>query len=120
MKTEIRLERFQAQTKREIPGEDDEWLIPAVRIFDVRTGREDSWFAGPRGSLVFDEHLFSFDKDDGMGVWDVATGERLLIEPELCPEGYNRAGRQFLSILEDNSVQISRLVSGIGNVDCGS
>jgi hypothetical protein len=91
-------------------GEDDEWLIPAVRIFDVHSGREERWFAGPKGSLVFDEYLFSFDKDEGMAVWDVATGERLLIESGFCPAGYHRGGRQFLSLLEDNRVQVSHLV----------
>ncbi len=93
-------------------GLDDEWLIPAVFIHDVMTGTLDSWFAGPKGSQVFDDYLFSLDKDEGMSVWDVETGERLLTEPGFCPVGYHRGARQFLSILEGGQVRLSHLVRG--------
>jgi hypothetical protein len=93
-------------------GEDDEWLIPAVLIFDVLTGKKDHWFAGPKGSLVFDEYLFSFDKDEGTSVWDVATGERLLREREFFPIGYHRGAKQFLSLLDGGKVRVSSLVGG--------
>lgn len=90
-------------------GKDDEWLIPAVMIFDVHTGKMEKWFAGPKGSLVFDEHLFSFDPSEGMTVWDIQTGERLAHEPNFCPAGYHRNGRHFLTIKEDGAVQVSRI-----------
>jgi hypothetical protein len=92
-------------------GEDDRWLIPAVRIFNVVTGEQERWFAGPKGSLAFDKYLFSFDNEEGTSVWDVETGERLLCEPGLCPDGYHRGAKQFLSLLEGGKVRISRLVS---------
>jgi len=28
-------------------GSDDDWLQPAVRLFDVTTGKEQDWFPGP-------------------------------------------------------------------------
>jgi hypothetical protein len=90
-------------------GEDDEWLIPAVRIFDVRSGKQDRWFAGPKGSLVLDGYLFSFDKDEGTCVWDIDTGEKLLSEPGLSPVGYHRGAKQFLSLLENGTFRVSRL-----------
>ena len=93
-------------------GRDDEWLIPAVMIFDVQSGSMESWFAGPTGSLVFDAYLFSFDQTEGMTVWDVKTGQRVAHEPAICPAGYHRRGKHFLSVKEDGTVRISRLVDG--------
>lgn len=90
-------------------GQDDDRLIPAVCIFDVRTGKQDSWFPGPKGSLAFDRYLFSFDEKEGLSVWDVETGERLLSQSSLCPAGYHAGAKSFLSILKNGKVQISRL-----------
>lgn len=84
--------------------------ITAVMIFDVRTGKMENWFAGPKGSLVFDEHLFSFDPTEGMTVWDIQTGERLAQEPNFCPAGYHRNGKHFLTITQDGAVQVSRII----------
>jgi hypothetical protein len=91
-------------------GQEDTELIPAACIFDVRSGKQDSWFAGPKGSMVYDDYLFSFDKDEGFSVWDVATGERLLYEPGFCPGGYHRAAKRFLTVMDTGLVRISRLV----------
>jgi hypothetical protein len=93
-------------------GRDDEWLIPAVTVYDVRTGEPERWFAGPKGSLAFDEFLFSFDKTEGMTAWDVETRERVASEPGFCPAGYHRGSKQFISLVDNNAVQVSRLVQG--------
>jgi hypothetical protein len=85
-------------------GRDDEWQIPAVCVFDVRTGQQESWFPGPKGALVFDQHLFSFDEKEGLSVWDVASGERLLAEPNLRPAGYHPTQKTFLSILDKGKI----------------
>lgn len=84
-------------------------VIAAALIFDVRTGKMVKWFPGPKGSLAFDEHLFSFDPAEGMTVWDIQTGARLAHEQTLCPAGYHRNGRHFLTIKEDGAVQVSRI-----------
>jgi hypothetical protein len=91
-------------------GEDDLLLIPAVRLFDVSTGQELRQFRGPAGTLVYDGYLFSFAAEQGMAVWDVATGERLLHEPAWCPLRYHRGACQFLTLLPDGAFQLSRLV----------
>jgi hypothetical protein len=91
-------------------GRDDEWLIPAVCVFDVRTGEQRRWFPGPNGSLTFDEYLFSFSDTDGTAVWDVATGERLLHDPSFCPLGYHPRSKTFLSICENGRARISKLL----------
>lgn len=91
-------------------GQDDEGLIPAACIFDVHSGKQERWFAGPKGSMVYDRYLFSFDKDEGMSAWDDETGERVLNEPTFCPIGYHRGSKQFISLLENGKVRISRLV----------
>jgi hypothetical protein len=86
------------------------WMIPAVCIYDIFTGNRDHWFAGPNGSLVFDDYLFSFDKKDGMSLWDIETGERLLCESGFCPVGYHHGAKEFLTLLEDGHIRISRLL----------
>ena len=90
-------------------GTDEDALIPAAWLFDVESGEEVGWFAGPSGDFVFDEYLFSFSEKDGMAVWDVATGECLLHEPELRPTRYHRGAKQFLTLLPDGAFQVSLL-----------
>jgi hypothetical protein len=90
-------------------GQDEEDMIPAVRMFDVRTGEQVQWFYGPeQGSLFFDQYLFSISQN-GTDVWDVNTGERLLHDPVFYPIHYHRGSKQFLSILPDGIFQLSRL-----------
>ncbi len=111
-------------------GRDDEWLIPAVRIFDVESGKELRWFPGSvggtkvsssgtitmrwavGGSLMFADYLFSFAEGYGTSVCDVVTGERLLLDPSFCPMRYHRGTKQFLTLLPDEGFQVSRLLKG--------
>ena len=107
-------------------GRDDEWLIPAVRIFDVITGKELRWFAGPEvepkggkswlekladyGALVFDKYLFAISKQLGMSVWNVKQGTCLLKDDSFSPISYHRGTREFLSLLSDGVFQLTHLV----------
>ncbi len=90
-------------------GQDDEWLIPAAWLFDVASGEEVRWFAGPTGTLVFDTYLFSLSEQSGTAVWDATTGERPLLDPALRPTRYHHGAKQFLTLLPDGSFQLSRL-----------
>ena len=90
-------------------GDDDEWMLDAARIFDVRSGDEIRWFPGPAGNLVFDRYLFSFGESLGTAVWDVRTGERLLKDEETRPIAYHPTGHSFLSAVE-GGFRVSRLV----------
>jgi hypothetical protein len=93
-------------------GEDADWLIPAVRIFDVIAEKELDWFAGPEGTLVYDEYLFALSEHHGLTAWDVATGERVLAEPDFRPTRYHRGAKQFLHIdLQDGKIQAGTLGS---------
>jgi hypothetical protein len=92
-------------------GRDDQWLIPAVQIFDLVTGKQVRWFAGPKGALAFDGHLFSFDARHGTAVWDVETGERLVNDSDLCSAGYHRGAKHFVSLVGGGAVRVSRLVN---------
>ncbi|MBI5957350.1 MAG: hypothetical protein HY866_01350 [Chloroflexi bacterium] len=96
-------------------GDDEEDMIPAVRIFDVVHGNRERWFYGPeQGLLVFDRYLFS-GSEQGMSVWDAATGERLLHDPTLNPISYHRDTKRFLSILPDGTCRLSHLIDrGLG------
>jgi hypothetical protein len=90
-------------------GDDEDNLLPAVRIFNAVSGEEERWFPGPREDLVCDGPLFSFDAAEGMSVWDVAGGERLLQEAGFCPNRYHPGAKVFLSLRPDGLVQVSRL-----------
>ncbi len=94
-------------------GEDDEWLIPAARIFDVTTGSQIRWFPGPKGTLAFDEYLFSW-ASEGISVWDIVSGERLVIDNSLHPVGYHPGSKCFLSIEENGALKLSRLATRLG------
>jgi hypothetical protein len=89
-------------------GQDDEWLLPAVRIFDVPSREEVRWFPGTKGDLVFDGYLFSFG-GDGTSVWDADSGERLLEDAALHPLRYHHGARSFFTPAEGGSFQVSRL-----------
>ena len=86
----------------------DHKLIPAVRIFDTETARETSWFAGPRGELVFDRVLVSMDRDHGAAVWNVERGSRLAHEP-VSPTRYHPTAKTFLRF-DGSTVIRSRLL----------
>lgn len=92
-------------------GNDEENLIPAALLFDVESGRLVRWFAGPTaGSFVFDRHLFAHSKEEGMSVWDVAAGARLLHDPSFCPTAYHPGARQFVTVKGGGRLRLSRLV----------
>lgn len=82
---------------------------PVVRVFDVPSGREISAFAGPLGALVYDTYLFSFASEAGTSVWDIVTGERLLRDAAFVPTAYHPTARQFITLLPDDVVRLSRL-----------
>lgn len=91
-------------------GEDVEWIIPGVRIFDVISGEEQGWFPGPVGQLAFDgKYLHSFSKDHGTSVWDVDGGARVHFDWGFRPVGYHFGSRSFLTILSDEGLRVSRL-----------
>ncbi|BCL83060.1 hypothetical protein ccbrp13_55250 [Ktedonobacteria bacterium brp13] len=90
-------------------GDGEEWLLPAVRIFDVETTAELRWFLGPSGVLVFDNYLYSFSADDPLAVWDVETGERLLHIPDFSPSHYHPGVGHFLRIGESGTFVVGQL-----------
>lgn len=104
-------------------GHDDEWLIPAIRLFDVKTGQEVNWFPGPltrsprawppkklAPSLFYDNYLFSVHDDHGTSVWDVSTGECLHTEPSLVPIHFHPVSKTFLSVTPAG-IRLSRMSS---------
>ncbi|MCB9855053.1 MAG: hypothetical protein H6818_05140 [Phycisphaerales bacterium] len=101
-------------------GADDDFLIPAILVFDASTGEQTHWFPGPEvrredppskagHSMFFDKYLFCVHDDHGTGVWDIETGEHLHQEPSLKPIHYHPISKQFLSRTPDG-IQLSRLV----------
>ncbi len=79
-------------------GDDDENLIPAALIYDVESGRQVTWFAGPRGAFFFDRYLVSADPGTGTTVWDVETGERLLAVAGFAPQVHHPGARMFATL----------------------
>ncbi len=93
-------------------GPDRLSLMPAVILFDVATGEPVRWFPGPRGALVFDELLFSLGDGDGVSVWDVETGERLLHDAGFHPLRYHPGARQFLTTNPDGELFVLSRLTG--------
>ncbi|WP_418118811.1 hypothetical protein [Variovorax sp. 350MFTsu5.1] len=109
-------------------GEDDQWMIPAVTLYDVRSGEALHRFAGPEtaaaentdwraaiarpgGALVFDQHLFACSDRFGTSVWDIADGACLHRDTALKPRAYHATDRTFLSVEPDGAFRLSRLAS---------
>ncbi|HEY4263154.1 MAG TPA: hypothetical protein VGM98_23530 [Schlesneria sp.] len=103
-------------------GRDDDWLIPAIRLMDVASGKELRWFAGPQvrptqiwapkkvpPSLFYDEYLVSVSNDIGTAVWDVATGEQLLHDASFAPISYHPQAKYYLTVTVDG-FRCSRLI----------
>lgn len=89
--------------------EEDTALPPILRIFDVISGEEVRSFCGPEGELFFDEYLFSCSAEQGTAIWNVQTGERLHLDTAFCPTRYHPGTRQFLTLIDEASFQMSRL-----------
>jgi hypothetical protein len=107
-------------------GNDDDSLIPAVRLIDVETGKELSWFAGveiaenpeknwtmklinPMGWLSVDRYLFACSEQSGFSVWNVERGTRLMQDQSFHPLRYHPCTKEFLSFLPDGSFQLTQL-----------
>ena len=91
-------------------GQDDDFMIPAVQVWDVQNGRMVRWFAGPeKGRLIYDGRHLCSTSENGTAAWDVVSGERLFHDPAFKPLCYHRGRRQFLSILDGGVFRLSRL-----------
>jgi hypothetical protein len=107
-------------------GNDDDWLLPAVRLFDVETGTELRWFPGPQtsrdqkafweptvpfhnGWMVCDELLFVCSVEHGVSVWDIAEGTWLCEDTSFYPGAYQRSTKTFLTLRSDGTFQLSVL-----------
>ena len=94
-------------------GTDDDWLLPAVRLFDVASGEETGWFPGPeKGEMLAAADagtLLSFSGEQGTSVWDVATGDRLLHALDFRPHAYHPGAKRFVTLFPDGVLQRSTL-----------
>jgi hypothetical protein len=84
---------------------DDGRLLAAVRVFDVTTGAETTWFAGPQGRLAFGCELASFSRQSGISLWDVEWGARIATHRESVAH-YHPGAKVFASSLDDGRVRL--------------
>jgi hypothetical protein len=107
-------------------GNDDEWMIPAARVIDAEAGKLVDWFPGPEIALregtnwkeaferpsafFFDRYLFAVSERYGIGVWDVERGVCMLQEASFAPEAYHPEAREFVTVLPEGRLQLSRLI----------
>jgi hypothetical protein len=107
-----------------VSGNTEDSSIPAASIYDVMSGQFRRSFSGPQvdqGSTYqqpdygfeFDTYLFSTSETHGTSVWDVETGERLAHDP-FWFKRYHRGTKEFLRVLPDGRLQVSRLVGNGG------
>ncbi len=98
-------------------GDDEDNLLPAALIIDIQTGELKDWFPGPEmGLFVFDEYLYTVDKDDALSVWDIDSGTRIHYEPDFSPVAYDPDSKKFLLFVNDECV-LSALDFDVVNVD---
>ena len=90
-------------------GDDDEWLIPAVQLFDVETGIRIRLIAGINAeTMYFDKYLFAVSSQ-GTEVWNIETGERLLEDTTHIPQSFHPRTREFLTINGNGEFLVGRL-----------
>lgn len=103
-------------------GRDDEWLMPAIVLMDAGTGDILRWFPGSRvrqpgawpprelsDSLFFDRYIFAVSDEKGTSVWDIETGECLLVDASVKPWRYHPDSKEFLEVLPDG-FKVSALI----------
>jgi len=66
-------------------GSSEEFIINGARVFDVVNGKEVLAFPGPRGTFFADGGRLYSVTDDGMEIWDPATGHRTGDFPGFVP-----------------------------------
>lgn len=88
-------------------GVDDKSLFPAIRIFDVSSGREVDWFPGPevdnQGWLAFHEVLYAVSPLGGTTIWDIKTGAMLCRLEDFQPTAFHQG--RFLTVTADGAVE---------------
>ncbi len=88
-------------------GDDDDNMVPAALVIDIRTGKLKDWFPGPgTGLFVFDEYLYTVE-NGALSAWDVEQGIRVHYEPDFAPIAYDPGRKKFLSLVNDECVLTS-------------
>jgi hypothetical protein len=88
-------------------GDDDEDMLPGVRVVDVVTGTGVLAFTGPTGDLfVHDGRLLSVS-GGATHVWDPATGERTATLPDVAPARLHPGTGELAALTEDALVRWS-------------
>ncbi|MFD9737565.1 hypothetical protein [Umezawaea sp. NPDC059074] len=66
-------------------GPDDEIMLDGVRVFDAVSGNEVTAFAGPRGTFFADDRRLYSVTEEGVEIWDPATGDHTGSVPGFVP-----------------------------------
>ncbi|MDB5053850.1 MAG: hypothetical protein JWM44_1900 [Bacilli bacterium] len=85
--------------------------VDTVRIFNVESGKQIKCIDGPTGQLVFDELLYAYSEDEGFSAWNIESEEMVLHVADFCPKLYHPSAKRFLTLLADNSFQITEVQS---------
>jgi hypothetical protein len=89
-------------------GKDDEWLVPAVLVYDTVSGALERWFGGvPDGDFHVDRELHVL-ADGRLTIWDVARGARLL-EAMTPTVRYHPDAKVFASLTTNHRITIGRV-----------
>ncbi len=79
-------------------GDDDEAMLPGVRMFSVASGTELTAFAGPTGTLLSDGLRLYSVHEDATHVWDPTTGQRTATVPGFTPTCLHRGTGELAAI----------------------
>lgn len=84
--------------------------VPILERVRVESGERLEPIACPGGSLVAEDgRLYAFDRESGLSILDVATGERLLHRRDVSPTRYRGRG-EFLTLLPGGAFRVGRVI----------
>ncbi|BCJ60706.1 hypothetical protein [Micromonospora endophytica] len=81
-------------------GDNDETMLPGVRLFDVASGRELTSFAGPAGAWFSDGRRLYSAQHDGLHIWDPLTGHRTGTLPGFTPTCRHRGSGELAAVTD--------------------
>ncbi|MFI6985262.1 hypothetical protein ACIBSV_42730 [Embleya sp. NPDC050154] len=86
----------------------EEQLHDGVRVYDAETGAETDWFPGPVANLAADGTLV-YSLQPHLAVYEIATGRRLLVEPDFAARSRHPRTGSLLAIDDTGRVEFAEV-----------
>jgi hypothetical protein len=53
--------------------------------------------------------LYTYSRNEGFSAWNIESGEKVFHDADFCPTLYHPTAKRFLTLMEDNSFQITEV-----------